>query len=314
MSESLGELNSANELLNDWEWLNASFQNEGYVFFRGVLDPEQVCRTKLDFIRVLEEQGAVKPGVSEPVWTGASFEQIDDNALYALDSHEELLESARTKELLEKVFGETVFRYRNTTIRFALPHDEMHVSPPHQDHYFIRQTPEFRTVWVPLMAIDSTVGGLAIAAGSHKKGLVGHVEQEGAYSYILKGRKQRGVPPEHIRDAWLTAFYQPGDVLIFHSHMIHRGLPNCSDRIRLSLDTRFQPAHAPRTWQAERTILELRQYQKEAMGIAAEEGVSEDFFEALIIEMMKRGIEVEEEQVKALIAELSGSSDVGPSR
>jgi hypothetical protein len=39
------------------------------------------------------------------------------------------------------------------------------------------------------MEIGRDLGGLALAAGSHKQGLREHREQENVYSYQMKGRK-----------------------------------------------------------------------------------------------------------------------------
>lgn len=195
--------------------------------------------------------------------------------------------------------------YRNTDIRFALPHDEKHLTPPHQDHFFIRQTDNFRTAWIPLMNIEQKVGGLTLAARSHHLGLLERVEHETAYSYIFRGRKQRGVPLERIAHRWLTTDYRPGDLLFFHSLMIHRALPNVSDRIRLSLDARYQPLSEPRTWQAGKTILELRQYRRQVREMALAEGASEELFETLLIEMMKQGLEAQQENVRTLVEQFN---------
>ncbi|MGH9158716.1 MAG: phytanoyl-CoA dioxygenase family protein [Vicinamibacteraceae bacterium] len=75
--------------------------------------------------------------------------------------------------------------YRNVDIRYALPRDERYVTPVHQDHFFIRQTPRFRTLWIPIMDIGEAVGGLALASGSHELGLLQPVD-EGRSSAALK--------------------------------------------------------------------------------------------------------------------------------
>ena len=43
------------------------------------------------------QQGIAKASESEATWTGVGLDQIDDNALYALDSYQQLfgLESTR---------------------------------------------------------------------------------------------------------------------------------------------------------------------------------------------------------------------------
>ena len=304
----VGELQVANHLLNDFEKLSTLYHEEGYLFFRNVLDESAVVKARQEFVRVLQRQGVAKVDESEAVWTGAGLDQIDDDALYALDGYQELLDLESTRGFVEGIFAEPVFMYRNVDIRFALPNDEKHLTPSHQDHFFIRQTERFRTVWIPLMNIERKVGGLAVAARSHHGGLLEHVEHETAYSYIFRGRKQRGVPLERIPQTWLTADYRPGDLLVFHSLMIHRALPNTSDRIRLSLDTRYQPLSEPRTWQAEKTILELRHYRRNVREIAFAEGASEQLFESVLIEMMKQGLGAERKNVRMVMERMCQES------
>src|SRR5215467_2496289 len=252
-----GQFREANEYLGDSERLNALFNEDGYLFFRGVL--KGVERVKLDFIRVLQQQSVVKPGATEPVWTGAGIDQIDDVGLYELPSHMEVLDD--NTQVIEQIFGEPVFIFRSPTIRYALPNDPERQTPPHQDYFFVRINQSFRTFWIPLMDIDEEVGGLAIAPGIHKKGLLDHVEADNVYSYVFRGRKQMGIPLERVPHPWITADYHAGDLLVFHNLMVHWALPNLSDRIRLSIDNRCQPVGAQRTWQAEKSILDARNYR-----------------------------------------------------
>jgi hypothetical protein len=125
------------------------------------------------------------------------------------------------------------------------------------------------------------------------------------YSYVFKGRKQKGLPLEFVPQPWLTADYHPGDLLVFHNLMVHWALPNRSDRIRVSIDNRCQPINAPRTWQAEKSIIEARAFRKTAQQVATDEGASEELFKAIIIQLMGRDLEPGRLQIKALMAELT---------
>jgi 1-deoxypentalenic acid 11beta-hydroxylase len=287
----------------DPERMKSLLADEGYLFFCGALDVDQVVTVKRDLVRLLREQGLVAPGASEPIWTGAGMERVDDVALYSLSSYQELSEGS-AKTLAAKVFGEPAFMFKNPNIRYALPEHAMYVTPAHQDLFFIRGTTSFCTLWIPLMDLDASMGGLALAAGSHKRGLRDHIEQQDVYSYVFKGRRQKGVSLEEIDEPWLSSDYRPGDVLVFHNLTLQWGLPNRSDRIRLSIDTRAQPASAPRTFQLEKTILELRQYRAEVQRVATEAGASPSQFEAALIEMMTRGLPAERAPVEAVIGEL----------
>ena len=302
--QELGRFRVSNDALDDARQLKARLQKEGYLFFRDVLEKQAVLRAEADFIRVLQKQGIVKLGASEPVWTGADLDQIDDNELYAASSYVDLLESQHTRRCLERIFGGPVRISPGIGIRYAFPEDSKYLTPAHQDHFFIRETNDFCMLWIPLMDIDAKVGGLTIAAGSNQHGLYEHVLLDDVYSYGFKGRKQKGIPLSEIHYPWLATDYRLGDLLLFHSQAAHRALANTSDRVRLSLNTLCQHEEAPRMWQSEQTIPYLRQHRKELQAISYEEGASEELFEKVHIEMMKRGLPVERKQVRILLAEL----------
>ena len=298
---STGNFENCNQLLHDFEELDAFFQCEGYLFFRDVLDRKKILEAKTDFVQILQQQGIVEHEGTEPVWAGKGMEHIDDEALYSLDSHRKIWESSRMQSLMEKIFNESVFMFKGINIRFSLPSDEKYLTVPHQDHYYISQTPNFRTVWIPVMDIEQGMGGLELIRASHKLGLLEHIEDNGVESYILKGRNQSGIALDTISGNWLTTEYRPGDLLVLHSHTIHRSMPNLSKKIRLSMDNRFQPISEPRISQAEKTILELRQYRKVVVQRAQDEGASSELTERVLLEMMKSGLSADRENVKKII-------------
>ena len=107
-------------------------------------------------------------------------------------------------EVLERVLGGEVFCWADNKGRLRLMlsgEKSMQVAdgpkfsfttPPHQDYYFFRPV-EFCTVWIPLMDIDASIGGLAIERDSHKEGL---------HEVWWKGKDYLGVAenPEQARD------------------------------------------------------------------------------------------------------------------
>ena len=44
---------------------------------------------------------------------------------------------------------------------------------------------------------------------------------------------------------WVVSDYEIGDVMIFHSLVVHRALPNLTDRLRQSIDVRYQRLSEP---------------------------------------------------------------------
>ena len=300
------QMTVANDLLDRPDELHAAYERDGYLFFRGVLDRAQVDRVADALLAEMRTEGLVEPAAdgSDPArWSGRPLDAVDDSRFYQVPYYPELLDTETTQRFLLRVFGEPVFTFRSLTVRYALPADDLHISLPHQDHFFIRHSAAFRTLWVPLRRVEPAGGALAVAAGSHRAGLRGHEETE-VLSYVLKGRRQRGVPMAEVPTPWHTTTYRPGDALVFHSHAMHWALRNESASVRLSIDVRCQPASEPRSWQSQTTLAEQRELRRAAQAIAAAEGMDEELFEKLIIEMMARGVPAERDRMNELAAAL----------
>jgi hypothetical protein len=142
----LTKLREANHALDHPEQLNAHLEEDGYLFFRDMVDVEAVRAVKEDFIAVLARQGIVKADASEALWTGAGLEAIEDAELYGVPSYLSLATSEGISKLARKIFGEPVFMVRDANIRYALSGDSVHVTPPNQDYFFIRMNERFRTL------------------------------------------------------------------------------------------------------------------------------------------------------------------------
>jgi ectoine hydroxylase-related dioxygenase (phytanoyl-CoA dioxygenase family) len=115
--------------------------------------------------------------------------------------------------------------------------DALHqTTPPHQDHWYTGGTTNLWTVWIALTEIPLALGPLAVLPGSHVKGLVPHDGQ---------GAGRQGV--QVIEDEQFAAApLAAGDAIVFNCLTVHRALPNVTrDRVRLSVDYRYQPANEP---------------------------------------------------------------------
>lgn len=298
---STSQFTPANHLLGDHAALVEQYERDGFLFFTGILDTTLVGQARAELCNALAAQGIVEPGGDEPRATGVGIDAVDASALYGLPTYIDVSNSRELHTLLDTVFGEEVAIYKSTNIRYALPRDELYASPPHQDHFFVGPNDDFRTVWIPLMHVDESVGGLAVARGSHKGGLRDHVDTDNE-SYVLKGRRQKGVPLDVIEEEWVSADYHPGDVLVFHCHTVHRGLPNTSAMVRLSLDVRCQPARRPLNFQARTSMQEQSQYRADVKAVAASVGLDEPTFERVVITMMQHGYPVDRATVERVAA------------
>ena len=82
------------------------------------------------------------------------------------------------------------------------------------------------------------MGSLAVLAGSHRQGLYPVARSLGAGGL--------SIDTEALPFPWTGSDFAAGDVLLFHSLTVHRGLPNQSpNRMRLSVDYRYQGVSQP---------------------------------------------------------------------
>jgi ectoine hydroxylase-related dioxygenase (phytanoyl-CoA dioxygenase family) len=127
-----------------------------------------------------------------------------------------------------------------------------------------RGTKRVLTAWVPLGDIDLTLSGLAILEHAHRlEHLIATYGAEDVDKYCSnrpgaeEAQKKETLlwngalsdDPMSLREEygrrWLTAEFRAGDVVLFTMNTIHMGLDNNSERIRLSVDCRYQPAADP---------------------------------------------------------------------
>jgi ectoine hydroxylase-related dioxygenase (phytanoyl-CoA dioxygenase family) len=138
---------------------------------------------------------------------------------------------------------------------------------------------------VPLGDTPLNVGGLMVLENSHKKAdrlrnyLSRDVDdyctnspnaeklQSGELLYEFDGVLTKN--PYSLRKSfggrWLTSeHYDMGDLLIFSMRTIHASLDNQSNRIRISADTRYQPANEPSDdrWNVENATPYAKEFKK----------------------------------------------------
>jgi ectoine hydroxylase-related dioxygenase (phytanoyl-CoA dioxygenase family) len=242
------ELMDTTPLLGDPAALRAQAQADGFVFLRRLLDPQRVWSLRSQIVAILREAGWVLPGddrqaIRNPRQSALveavhpEFFDVYDRIQRLLPFHA-LAHDAALSHAVEAVLGEKAFPHPRNIARVLFP--DSPPTPTHQDYLHIRGTKETWTSWIPLGEAPRELGGLALLRGGHQLGLLPVKAMPGAGG--------SGIENQHLgRDIrWLTTDYQPGDVLLLHSLTPHRSLPNLTaDRMRLSVDYRFQPRSHP---------------------------------------------------------------------
>jgi ectoine hydroxylase-related dioxygenase (phytanoyl-CoA dioxygenase family) len=306
--EPVTVLEPSNTPASDAAQLARAFARDGCVLLRGVLDPTLVTQARHDLTARLAAQGAVADDDGVPIWTGAPVSAIDAFALHQNDPvFVRLAHSRELRAALEDLHGEPVHIYASVQIRHALPHDDRHTIPTHQDARYINPDMDFGAFWIPLVDIPVGRGGLALVPGSHRDGLHEHTVSTDYFSYYMgEERPQRCIPLDDVRGEWATAAFEAGDVLVFDSFEVHTALPNRSDIVRLSIDGRYQLASRPLVnWQSRLTVLEGTELRRRILEVLPDaDTIEANLREAVIAEVLARGLPVDSRVVEQVLASL----------
>jgi ectoine hydroxylase-related dioxygenase (phytanoyl-CoA dioxygenase family) len=241
-----GELLDSNDALQDEHELRRRLARDGYLFVRGIVDRPRLSALRLDILRLCSEHGWLANGSSpdEGLYAGTQFPDYTTQymplyrKLIRLRSFNELSRSPEIVRLFERLLGGPILVHPRNIARISFPRHYENTTQPHQDFWYIRGTPETFTTWIPCGDCARELGGLALVEGSHRGGFRPHQPAIGAGG--------SGIPARDIHGRWLSTDYLAGDLLLFHAFTIHGALENRSpNRIRLSLDYRYQRADAP---------------------------------------------------------------------
>ena len=209
--------------------LRQRLAQHGYLFFRGLLRPDDV-EAAYDGVRAELRLGGWIDGDGRPLGPQRAVNVrqalADPSFRAALASRglNRLPYLPALRELVRLILGAAAFSYPVKVLRTVYPEPPFQVTRGrfiHQD-FAVSGVQDMLTTWMPLMDIPAQLGGLAILPGSH-------------LGPPLRPRLLLADEP-----GWATTDFRVGDVLLFHCLTSHAALPNHADRMRISTDVRWQ--------------------------------------------------------------------------
>jgi ectoine hydroxylase-related dioxygenase (phytanoyl-CoA dioxygenase family) len=241
-------LKCSNQFLADPGALDESFDRDGYLFLRNVIDGSAIESARQGVEQILASTGLVDLASGAAVWTGKG--QGDENErLLAAEIWPRLSNDPSVQRILATVLHDAPFFIKVVGFHVSLPGNRP--TATHQDGLYVAiPSLPFRTFWFPLHEIDQTLGGLLIAESSHEMGWLQDIEtpfnqrRRPDLEEVLQGYEplESKVPP----NCWRTATFQAGDMVAFHPKTLHGGLANTRQdrRVRMAISLRAQPASA----------------------------------------------------------------------
>jgi hypothetical protein len=245
----------ATPLLKDAKALREKADTSGFLFFKGLLKRDKVLHLRKEIFEILNRRGwldrsqpliegkadlkAIKNLSKEELnWNGVGVPEEVYLEVQKLESFHGLAHDPKLLEVYNILFDSEPFPHPRNIGRLMLPSDKLKKTPSHQDFLHVQGAQNTWTCWIPVGDCPMELGGLSILEGSHKAGLLGVTNKPGAggLESILCG----------LGYEWAAGNYDAGDFVTFHSHTVHKAMPNLLvDQIRLSCDFRYQPINQP---------------------------------------------------------------------
>jgi ectoine hydroxylase-related dioxygenase (phytanoyl-CoA dioxygenase family) len=235
-------LRDATSLAGDARALRRRAKQDGYLFFPGSLDRDDVLALRHEVLERCRRRGWLDPrsqvdegrglpsielGAYDDAWVDLQRE------VHVLPEFAALRAAPFVLGVLERLFGEPPLDGQGDTCRLMSPAARALTTRPHQDRFYVRRSDRLWTVWIPLGDCPIELGGLAVLPGSNRGGLLPH-SGEG------EGRQGAEVSPD---ETWAIADYECGDVLMFSCLTLHRAAENATrNTLRASADFRYVPA------------------------------------------------------------------------
>ena len=263
--DKVGLLRDSSAAADDFPELRRRFAENGYLYLPGYLDRDEVLAARASLTDGLAAAGVLDPahppidGICKP-GSGYVFKpELTTNN----PSIQNLLYSGRLPEFYSKFFNEPIRHYDFTWMRAIGPGKGTN---PHCDlPYMGRGTHTHMTCWVPYGDISTTLGGLMVLEGSHKRmDLLEHYvyrdvdafcenkpkEAEAAKSgkWAFTGTLSHNPPAVRNKfgGRWLTTEFKAGDFITFGMFLVHASLDNrTTNQLRISSDARYQRASEP---------------------------------------------------------------------
>jgi hypothetical protein len=243
------------------EVLAERLAGDGYLFIPGFFDRGEARDAAAALTRRCADDGWLDPAFppEDRIAVPGRRTELLDQVPARTPEVAELLYGRATLGFFGRLFGEPARSYDFTWAR-AVTRGEG--TAPHCDVVFMgRGTSRVVTMWTPWCDIPEPVGGLAVLEGSHLDHSSLDAYRSGDVDTYCEnlGHEPRashgggGELPcddanelrDRLRGRWLWTDYEVGDVIMFGLGTVHASLDNHSALLRLSSDSRYQPAAEP---------------------------------------------------------------------
>lgn len=182
---------------------------------------------------------------------------------YLLPAFRQLWANERLLNVVEQLIGPDIAAHPVWNLRTKTPHNEQTTVPWHQDNAYLDPSSLATlqvTAWIPLVDATVETGCLQVVSGGHRKGVTAkHICCAGDTWYVgIEEAEMESTLGVDIERDTVTCEVPMGGVLFLNNCIPHRSLENRSDKIRWSLDLRWQRPDKPNGFYGLKDCLTMR--------------------------------------------------------
>ncbi len=239
------------DLLDDGDALRSRYQADGYLFIRGLLDPERIRDLRVAYFGAFDAayfHGGAP--VEAGIFSGTRPDALPAHGTQGHPAHTFVRSrsfAALATDPALATLASTILGGPSTVLpRQIVRHFDRasgRASRAHRDAaYLDRGSDRLLTMWIPLTDVPLATGGLVYLERSADLGA-------GALDALREVTDRPGDArplshdlrwvSEQLGRRWLWTDYRAGDVTVHSPWLVHASLDNTTDAMRLSVDLRF---------------------------------------------------------------------------
>lgn len=255
-ADMLAPFRDSTAVASDGDELRARFEQDGYVFVRGVVPEAQIDEAREEVFGRLAAVDEIDDPPADAICTGRSrreelqpdkgefWQSVSEGAAIRQVTH-----APQTESLLTRLLGEPAFGHDFIFLRPGVPgrFTFLHFDYP----FFSRGSQRVVTTWTAVGPVPTIEGALFVVENSHTFEDLLQETREIDYDSAASPQVQlTGDAVEFARSRgsrFLTSNFEPGDLIVFSMFTLHGTFDNASPigRTRLSTDVRWQPRSEP---------------------------------------------------------------------
>ncbi len=259
----------------DVQVLRQRLAEDGYICVRGLIPRDAVMAARKVLFDQMKADDALTQEctIDEPRGSGKSY-----MGQKHVTHHQDFLGMVENQALynfFDRLFDEASVTFDYKWAR-AVPKGAAGTQAHMDVVYMGRGSQELKTCWIPIGDIPIENGPMAVLPKSHNSSATQRIRETYGAMDVDRDHIQGWFSDNYlelselVEHPWVSSSFEAGDVVIMGMYLMHGSIQNKTDRVRFTVDTRFQERSAPidERWVGENPIAHREWWRSQQDGTA----------------------------------------------